>query len=555
MASLNTRDIAAIVFRDLLKAPGDPLDWKRISRWLTPHEFVGLWCYVRIAAETCPALLDQARAAERAAALPADYLAATTARLIEIARRLPEANRTARRIFESPDAELIRDIGQAVIRFAREHKSRRRELRGLESPVFQQASDRLLLSMLESLPVVGKLMGKIVDVAARQNELHLLANATLVTRDSMPRVWACYDETCQILGLRERPPLFVDQQGANAYTMGADRAYICVGNSLLFMLNRAELMFVLGHELGHAMSGHVRYHTLARALSSASTGILSKLTLGISDAVVQATVLPVLHAWQRCAEFTADRAGYLACQSREAALRTLIKLSGYPMNQYRHLRTRSILEQGRMYEKTLSESRVDRLWNALNVWNASHPLGVLRASELAEWIDRGLADEVVRADSRSLTTMVRQAAIDPNRFWLLSSAAERLEVWVRERFELPPSVAGPDVRRLVFAGEQPSWFTSLLQADVRIDSRHANRISYALELVYRDGADLKKLVIPLAHDRDWDELPSDLRQQWILGGGKELSLPIYRPARSRPSAGDSGDKEFRAGTGQTVGAR
>jgi len=536
MTNLNARDVTSIVFRDLLKASHDPLDWKRISRWLTRHEFVGLWCYVRAAAEVCPALIDQARAAERAAGLPATYVAATSARLVETVQRSPEASRNARRIFESPRPELIREIGQAVIRFAREHHLARRELSGLEAPVFQHASDRMLLSMLEAIPVVGKLMGKLIDVTARQNELHLLANATLVTRDSMPRVWACYDETCRMLGLSERPPLFVDQQGANAYTMGADRAFICVGNSLLFMSNRIELMFVLGHELGHVMSGHVRYHTLARALSIASAGMLSKLTLGVSDAVVQATVMPVLCAWQRCAEFTADRAGYLACQSREAALRTLIKLSGYPMTQYRHLRTRSILEQGRQYQTALQQSHLDRLWNALNVWNASHPLGVLRASELAEWIDRGLADEVIRADARSLATMVRQAAIDPNRFWLLSAAAERLEFWAREHFELPPAIAGPDIRRLVFAGEQPSWFSSLLQADVRIDTRHSNRVSYGLELLYREGAEIKKLVIPIAHNRDWDELPSEVRRQWLLGGDNELTLPIYRASRTRTFA-------------------
>ena len=533
MTSLNTRDVTSIVFRDLLRSPHDPLDWKRISRWLTPDEFVGLWCYVRAAAEVCPALVDQARAAERAGSLPATYVASTAKRLVETVCRIPEANRTARWIFESPGAELIREIGQAVILFARENQLARRELCGLESPIFQQASDRMLLAMLESLPVVGKLMGKLVDLTARQNELHLLANATLVTRDSMPRVWACYDETCRMLGLRERPSLFVDQQGANAYTMGADRAFLCVGNSLLFMLNRAELMFVLGHELGHVMSGHVRYHTLARALSTASAGMLSKLTLGISDAVVQGTVMPVLHAWQRCAEFTADRAGYLACQSREAALRTLIKLSGYPMTQYRHMRTRSILEQGRLYQNALQGSQLDRLWNAINVWNASHPLGVLRASELAEWIDRGLADEIIRADSRSLATMVGQAAIDPNRFWLLSSAAERLEIWARDHFDLPPAAAGPDVRRLVFGGEQPSWFSSLLQADIRIDTRHTSRVSYALELLYREGVEIKKLVIPIAHDRDWDELPAELRQQWVLRGENEMSLPLYRPSRAR----------------------
>lgn len=176
---------------------------------------------------------------------------------------------------------------------------------------------------------------------------------------------------------------------------------------------------------------------------------------------------------------------------------------------------------------------MDRLWNALNVWNASHPLGVLRASELAEWIDRGLADEIVRADPRSLAIMGQQASVEPNRFWLLSSAAERLEKWACEQFQLPPSIAGPDVRRLVFGSEAPRWLSTLLQADMHIDASRSSRVSYVLELIYRDGAEVRKLVIPVANDRNWDEMPADIRQQWIRHGDRDLTLPLYRLSRTR----------------------
>ena len=78
---------------------------------------------------------------------------------------------------------------------------------------------------------------------------------------------------------------------------------------MLEMLDDEELRSVLGHELGHIMSGHPTYTTIAIIL----------LYFGVSNLPFLAAVaiLPfqlALLEWYRKSEFSADRAGLLAVQ-------------------------------------------------------------------------------------------------------------------------------------------------------------------------------------------------------------------------------------------------
>jgi hypothetical protein len=304
------------------------------------------------------------------------------------------------------------------------------------------------------------------------------------------------------------------------------------------MCNRAETIFILGHELGHVLAGHTRFHTLASALANLSSGNwwTSILTLGMSHVAIktlQSTILPPLHAWIRCSELTADRAGYLACQNREAALRALVKLAGYPMSQYRHLNPRSILEQSRLYDEALQNQPLDRVWNALNMWKAKHPQGVVRARELADWVEHGPASEIVAADRDVMAAFARHSAVDPQQYWLMSESAQAVEQYFADRHDLPRSLVGPQVQRLIFAGCESALpaLAGILRVELVTDTSHSDAVSHQVVLLLAEQGEIKRVRIPLGQRIPWDDVPARLRNKWLATGTNQITHRLYN-ARS-----------------------
>jgi Zn-dependent protease with chaperone function len=105
------------------------------------------------------------------------------------------------------------------------------------------------------------------------------------------------------------PELFImDRVQHNAFTFGTEeRAYVVVGSNLLGSLTSDEMKAVLGHELGHVRSGHMKYHTLAEILTGAIGTSASFLGLGLVSIPLQMGLL----SWNRESEVTADRAALL----------------------------------------------------------------------------------------------------------------------------------------------------------------------------------------------------------------------------------------------------
>ena len=69
-----------------------------------------------------------------------------------------------------------------------------------------------------------------------------------------------WTEVLETLDWPERPELYVTQTPiANAMAVGFDKPFVIVHSGLLEMLDEEELRSVLGHELGHIMSGHTTY--------------------------------------------------------------------------------------------------------------------------------------------------------------------------------------------------------------------------------------------------------------------------------------------------------
>ena len=88
--------------------------------------------------------------------------------------------------------------------------------------------------------------------------------------------------------------------GRETYTGGVDKPYIVVHSGVLEGLEDAQLQYVLGHELGHIMAGHVPYRIVAENIRMLLVGLVwSVVPVPGLAFILNNTILMGLMAWYR----------------------------------------------------------------------------------------------------------------------------------------------------------------------------------------------------------------------------------------------------------------
>jgi hypothetical protein len=187
-------------------------------------------------------------------------------------------------------------------------------------------------------------------------------------------------DACYILDLETVPPMYVNQDPQpNAMCIGLDKPVIVVTTGLVELLDEEEMRAVVGHEVGHALSGHSVYRTILLFLTNLA---LKVAWIPLGNVAIMALVT-ALREWFRKSELSADRAGLLVGQDLEASMRGLMKLAGG--NHLHEMNVDSFLAQAEEYES--GGDLRDSVLKIMNVLPRSHPFTTVRAAELKKWAE------------------------------------------------------------------------------------------------------------------------------------------------------------------------
>lgn len=402
----------------------------------------------------------------------------------------------------------------------------------LDPVLIQHPGDRAVLARLEKLKPAAGLLGKVIDAQCRMSELDLIAGGLRVTADNMPDVHRIFTETCQVLGVKRIPELYLGELPiANAFSVGADKAYIYVTSELFFRLDEPEIRFLLGHELGHIICGHTKYKMLTRLL--VGMGYSVPIAGKVIQTLGSVTFKPLMMLWSRRSEFSSDRSGLLACQSLEAAASFFMKIIGLPLNYYGRVDPMSIFAQADHFQQIQERSLSDNLLAGANVFNATHPQAIDRVTELKKWIDEGMYEEILDGTDETRAALAKILKADPAEAELLQSYATTLNNWAVGVLDVKRSEAAPLLRRLLY-GEKITLRGTALEPILRIVAKiipeSADRVGYALQVVYVENGTAMQTELPVfvyPHQKDRSYVSPDISAEFIRNGEKPIMLEIY----------------------------
>jgi Zn-dependent protease with chaperone function len=265
-----------------------------------------------------------------------------------------------------------------------------RILTGIDASSWEHPADRAALAALRRIPGFDQVLKALFGLFGEKPiRLSFQANAVRVGPKQFPELHRQYQHVLKTMDAPADYQLFVSQTPlVNAGAYGMQKPFIVLNSGTIELLDKDEVEFILAHELGHIMSGHVLYRTMTVLLLQ-----LAQMGFPVVGLAARAVLIGLLE-WMRKSELSADRAGLLGLQDPTKSLHSFMTLAGGGKPEETDLN--EFLIQADEYRQ--SGDAADIVFKVLNLLGATHPFHVLRAAELRDWIEAGEYDRILRGE-------------------------------------------------------------------------------------------------------------------------------------------------------------
>jgi Zn-dependent protease with chaperone function len=265
-------------------------------------------------------------------------------------------------------------------------------LTGISSRAYEHPADRSALVALRKLTgfdTILKLLNGLFNERAMR--LNFLASGVKVSERQFPHIHEMLRDGAYVLDMEKVPELFITQTPiVNAMALGTNNPFIVLNSGLVDLLDAEELRAVIGHELGHVLSGHAVYRTMLYNLIILATRI-AWMPIGY---IGLRAIIWGLEEWYRKSELSCDRAGLLAGQDVDASRRVLMKLAGG--SRLAEMNADAFHEQAREYDA--APDLRDSILKLLQLQGNTHPFAVVRFAELDHWVSSGEYERILAGD-------------------------------------------------------------------------------------------------------------------------------------------------------------
>lgn len=257
---------------------------------------------------------------------------------------------------------------------------------GLRPEEYEHPLDRKALEALQGTPGLERFMRWINENFTELSyTIAYTGSCVEVTPRMFPKLYMILEDVCNTIHIKPMPALYIEQNPMiNAFTVGSEKPIVVLNTATVELLTENELQYIIGHEVGHIKSGHCLYRMMAWKLFPLFIQFLSSLTAGYGGLAIEPIYL-ALQYWSRMSEYTADRAGLLACQDVDAVTTACMKMGGVPKIYYDNLDSQAFMEQARRFEE-FDQSKWKKFMKLLAIMDSTHPWTVYRAKEVDKWI-------------------------------------------------------------------------------------------------------------------------------------------------------------------------
>ncbi|MBL1208230.1 M48 family metallopeptidase [Geminocystis sp. GBBB08] len=251
---------------------------------------------------------------------------------------------------------------------------------------YEHPWDKSARDSLEKVPGFTGLIKKLNEIGFdRLLKIQFTGSSFKVNQSNLSDVYKLLQEACDILAIDRQPDLYIQMgYGINAFTAGVEKPIVVLNRDCIDWLSSDELLYVIAHELGHIKSNHVLYYQTASYLPSIAQ-VMGNTVFGLGSLFTTGLQLSLMN-WKRMSEFTADRAGLLACQNPEVAASVMVKLAGLPKKYFTDNLVQDFLKQAQEFE-SYDYDTIDRIAKIFSTINNSHPWIVMRTAELFKWFE------------------------------------------------------------------------------------------------------------------------------------------------------------------------
>ena len=267
----------------------------------------------------------------------------------------------------------------------------------MDERYFIHPNDAKALDALKSLPAFPLLCKKFNEIfTERQYKVINLSSHLRLSEDQLPEIWSLLPPICEKLGI-DVPELYLEQNPTvNAYTFGDTNPFICLHTGLINHCDVEVIKAVIAHECGHIACHHTLYKSLANFFLGFGSSIINIPFLNFA-------LKYALLYWDRCAEYSADRAAAFACGGSSYVVDTMKMLAGGNFKHTNEINSQEMLLQANEFENFKDNSGWNKFLMYYALIQTDHPFVVDRASDIVKWCDsddyKNLCDGVPYADS------------------------------------------------------------------------------------------------------------------------------------------------------------